>query len=117
MHPPLDRPHPDCQEQIEALRHCHDTRSIFKIWACNDIKVQLDMCFRREKAELLKAINKDMHERRKEEDDAYADALGHKMSFEQYLQQDKHDQAELKKSAQRKPDEYQEHTSTRGMPT
>lgn len=75
------------------------------------------MCFRREKAELLKVINKDMHERRKEEDDAYADALGHKMSFEEYLQQDKHYQAELKKFGQRNPNEYQEHSSTRGMPT
>ena len=84
MHPPLDRPHPDCQKEIEALRHCQNTRSVFKIWACNHVKYQLDNCLRLEKERLLKVINKVMHERRKEEDDAYADAVGHKMSFEEY---------------------------------
>ena len=88
MHPPLDRPHPDCQDEIEALRHCHETRSTFKIWACNEIKHKLDLCFKAEKAKLLKVINKDMHERRKQEDEAYADAAGHQLSFEEYLKQD-----------------------------
>lgn len=117
MHPPLDRPHPDCQEHIEALRHCHDTRSIFKIWACNEIKVLLDTCFRREKADFLKEINKDMDEKRREEDEAFADAMGHKMTFEQYLSQDKEYQAELRKAANRKPDQYQETSSGRGAAT
>ncbi len=32
MHPPLDRPHPDCQEAIDSLRHCHATNSKLKFW-------------------------------------------------------------------------------------
>ena len=27
MHPPLDRPHPDCQDEINNLHHCHATTS------------------------------------------------------------------------------------------
>jgi hypothetical protein len=49
---------------------------------------KLDLCFKAEKAKLLKVINKDMHEKRKEEDEAYADAVGHQLSFEEYLNQD-----------------------------
>lgn len=116
MHPPLDRPHPDCQDEIEALRHCHETRSVFKIWACNEIKHKLDLCFKAEKAKLLKAINKDMHEKRKQEDEAYADAVGHLLSFEEYLNQDPNYLRELKKSEQRDPNQFQKR-STPGMPT
>jgi hypothetical protein len=31
MHPPLDRPHPDCQMAIDALRNCQKTRPTFKV--------------------------------------------------------------------------------------
>eukprot|EP00545_Synedropsis_sp_CCMP1620_P004574 CAMPEP_0119019114 /NCGR_PEP_ID=MMETSP1176-20130426/21017_1 /TAXON_ID=265551 /ORGANISM="Synedropsis recta cf, Strain CCMP1620" /LENGTH=92 /DNA_ID=CAMNT_0006973251 /DNA_START=36 /DNA_END=311 /DNA_ORIENTATION=+ len=89
MHPPLDRPHPDCQQAVEDLRDCHDTRSFFRISACNDLKSQLDSCFKAEKVKLLKVLNKNMHEKRKEEEEAWADAAGHKLSFEDYLKADK----------------------------
>jgi hypothetical protein len=73
----------------------------------------MDQCFKAEKVKLLKEINKDMHERRKCEDEAYADAAGHKLSFEDYLQQDKTYLSEKKKSEQRgpNPNQYQERST------
>ena len=61
MHPPLERPHPDCQAAIAALVLCHEERYVAKwVGACNDAKAALDECFRREKeakrdANLVKA--------------------------------------------------------------
>ena len=50
MHPPLDRPHPDCQALIVALNDCHDNNVYAKFWgACNDPKASMDRCFREEK--------------------------------------------------------------------
>jgi COX assembly protein 2 len=114
MHPPLDRPHPECQQEILDLKYCHENRPLLKIWACNDIKLALDKCFKAEKAKLLKAINSDFAERRKREEEAWADAVGHKLSFDEYLKQDKTYQEELRKSMQRNPNEYQD-KSTGGM--
>lgn len=108
MHPPLDRPHPECQNEIEKLRDCQDNRSFFNILACNDFKAAMDKCFKAEKAKLLKSMNKDMHEKRKEEEEAWADAVGHKVSFDEYLKQDKGYQAELEKQKSRSGGIYQE---------
>lgn len=116
MHPPLDRPHPDCQDAIDELRDCHDNRSLLKIWACNELKLKLDSCFRVEKVKLLNEMNKDMHEKRKREEEAWAEAYGHKLSFDEYLKQDKSYQAELQKSQGRDPSSYQQQ-STGGMPS
>jgi len=61
MHPPLERPHPDCQEVIKALVTCHEERYVAKwVGACNEVKAALDLCLRKEKevkrdANLLKA--------------------------------------------------------------
>ena len=50
MHPPLHRPHPDCQEVIHELLNCHDENPYAKFFGvCNDQKRALDQCFRREK--------------------------------------------------------------------
>ena len=50
MHPPLKRPHPDCQSAIVYLESCHITNPYLKfLGACNDAKADLDKCFRREK--------------------------------------------------------------------
>ncbi len=50
MHPPLDRPHPECGECIIALKKCHADNQYAKFWgACNDAKAELDWCFRQEK--------------------------------------------------------------------
>ena len=47
MHPPLDRPHPQCQDVIKALQECHEKHSAAKfLGACNDEKAALDKCFR-----------------------------------------------------------------------
>ncbi|DAZ97211.1 TPA: hypothetical protein N0F65_003842 [Lagenidium giganteum] len=50
MHPPLERPHPDCQEVIHALYECHEENPWGKFMgACNDQKRNLDMCLKKEK--------------------------------------------------------------------
>ena len=61
MHPPLDRPHPDCQDFVEALNKCHKENEWKKFMgACNEPKALMDICFREEKerkrhANMLKA--------------------------------------------------------------
>jgi len=64
MHPPLDRPHPDCQDEIEALRHCHASQSKLKFWACNDAKFAVDRCFKSEKERKLQRLNADFYTER-----------------------------------------------------
>ena len=77
MHPPLHRPHPDCQEvskfasyilsltlslfivfcyqAILDLVQCHDDNKYMKFFgACNDAKVLLDKCFKQEKDRVRK---------------------------------------------------------------
>lgn len=97
MHPPLDRPHPECQDQIRALKECHASRNFFQIFKCNDIKYELDHCFRREKQNLLKSLNKDMHQDRQQEEEAWKEATNQTMSFQEYLQNDKAYQRESQK--------------------
>ena len=89
MHPPLDRPHPDCQSQINDLQTCHATTSRLKFWGCNDIKFALDKCLKEEKARLLEVMNRDYEAKRAAEEDVYQMALGRELSFEDYLKQDK----------------------------
>ncbi|GMH46802.1 hypothetical protein TL16_g12456 [Triparma laevis f. inornata] len=55
MHPPLKRPHPDCQSVIRALEICHSTKPYLKfLGACNDEKASIDICFRNEKQRVRK---------------------------------------------------------------
>ncbi len=89
MHPPLERPHPMCQDQIEALKECHATTSKVRFWACNELKFAMDRCFKKEKQELLKRINADAEEKRKREDEALREAMGRKETFEEFLKTDK----------------------------
>lgn len=57
MHPPLDRPHPDCQEAIQNLKDCHEEHKFAKFFGkCNQFKADLDKCFRQEK-EVKRAAN------------------------------------------------------------
>lgn len=95
MHPPLDRPHPDCQEAIVELRKCQKTRSAFKVWACNELKHRLDDCFKEEKQRILLDMNKDFIERRREEDAEAAISTGRNISFQEYLKKDKEYQKEM----------------------
>mmetsp|Transcript_46579 Transcript_46579/g.68833 ORF Transcript_46579/g.68833 Transcript_46579/m.68833 type:complete len:95 (-) Transcript_46579:293-577(-) len=76
MHPPLNRPHPDCQDAIEALNECHRTNSKIKFWACNDTKYELDRCFKKEKEDMLKRINSEEFDQTRETEDRYAGRSG-----------------------------------------
>jgi hypothetical protein len=64
MHPPLDRPHPFCQDVITALRACHSENPLSKLFGvCNDQKWALDACFKVEK----EAKRRENHEKAKRE--------------------------------------------------
>jgi len=89
MHPPLDRPHPDCQSEINDLQHCHATKSKLKFWGCNQVKFALDKCLKEEKLRLQDEMNKDYEAKRAAEEDVYQMALGKDVSFEEYLKRDK----------------------------
>jgi hypothetical protein len=78
-----------CQEQINALKECHATSSKLKFWACNEVKFAMDKCFRQEKQVLLKSLNSDFDDKRKREDDAFQEAMGHTQTFEDFLKTDK----------------------------
>ncbi|CAJ1914608.1 unnamed protein product [Cylindrotheca closterium] len=95
MHPPLDRPHPDCQEAIDELRNCQKTRSRIKVWACNELKHRLDDCFKEEKQKILLDMNKGFAERRLLEDEQAAKSTGKNMTFQEYLKKDKEYQKEI----------------------
>ena len=115
MHPPLDRPHPDCQEAIEKLRHCHSTNSKWKFWACNELKFQLDICFRDEKQRMLKQMNKNFEKDRKEEEEQFAACRpatapggqsgsdgGSSMTYQDFLANDPTYQKELEQAKRQK---------------
>mmetsp|Transcript_26330 Transcript_26330/g.63183 ORF Transcript_26330/g.63183 Transcript_26330/m.63183 type:complete len:107 (-) Transcript_26330:1334-1654(-) len=89
MHPPLDRPHPDCQSEINDLHHCHATKSKLNLWGCNEIKFALDRCLKEEKQRLLVEMNRDQEAKRAAEEDVYRMAMGKDVSFEEYLKKDK----------------------------
>lgn len=58
MHPPLERPHPKCQDAIHALNVCHAEKfSKILFWKCNEVKYELDRCFKEEKKEMLTKVN------------------------------------------------------------
>jgi COX assembly mitochondrial protein 2 len=91
MHPPLDRPHPDCMEIIQALKSCHVNNTISKYFGvCNDTKFALDKCFKAEKYRLLSEMNaKELPQFHKEQAEFIKKAFGQSMTFQEYLQQDK----------------------------
>ena len=58
MHPPLSlHRNPLCEEQIKALEACHVKSGYFgrAIGTCNDVKQELDKCFRWQKKTTRKA--------------------------------------------------------------
>ena len=101
MHPPLDRPHPDCQQEIDELKECHADPWKKYTGGCNHLKVALDKCFKREKERLLNEMNKDLNERKQREQEIIAEAFGKTQTFAEYLEQDKEYQSELKKKQER----------------
>ncbi|CAM6017358.1 unnamed protein product [Sphagnum balticum] len=56
MHPPLTlHKHPACALIIENFKKCHEDHPFQKFFGvCNDLKIELDRCFREEKAEKRK---------------------------------------------------------------
>ncbi|KAG7371015.1 cytochrome c oxidase biogenesis protein Cmc1 like protein [Nitzschia inconspicua] len=97
MHPPLDRPHPDCQPEIDALRHCHATESKLKFWACNEIKSNLDECFKQEKKRMLQQLNANLEETKNIEQAQAALAFDRKETFQEFLAKDKEYQKDLER--------------------
>lgn len=52
MHPPLHRDHPRCSDIVQLLINCHEEHKLGKfVGACNDVKAEMDWCFRAEKEE------------------------------------------------------------------
>ena len=102
MHPPLDRPHPMCQEEIKAFQACHETTSKLKFWGCNEVKFAMDRCLKKEKKALLEKMNVDLEEKRKREDEAFQEAMGHTQSFEEFLKTDKTYLEEMKRAREGK---------------
>eukprot|EP01031_Cornospumella_fuschlensis_P029947 gene29946-36168_t len=50
MHPPLYRPHPQCEQFVLELVKCHEEHKIGKWFgSCNEAKSALDRCFKDEK--------------------------------------------------------------------
>lgn len=97
MHPPLDRPHPDCHEVIQELKDCHaDTWKKFT-GGCNDIKTRLDICLREEKKRLLDELNKELPQRKLRQEEVIKQAFGKTMTFSEYLEKDKEYQEEVKR--------------------
>jgi COX assembly mitochondrial protein 2 len=88
MHPPLDRPHPDCQLEIEGLRTCHATESKLKFWACNEVKANLDRCFKLEKEDMLRRMNANLQQSRNEEHAQASLAVGRTQTFQEFLATD-----------------------------
>lgn len=100
MHPPLERPHPKCQEIIEALNLCHAQKySKIIFWKCNETKYQLDKCFKEEKQEMLQRMQQQeaLDDVRKEEDAALR-----KEPFEEFLKRDEDYQRIAREQRQRK---------------
>lgn len=89
MHPPLDRPHPDCESVILSLKECHSNTWKKFTGSCNNAKLELDNCFKAEKKRLLDEMNKDLSERKKIHEEMVKMAFGKSMTFTEYLKQDK----------------------------
>jgi COX assembly mitochondrial protein 2 len=97
MHPPLDRPHPDCQDVIKAYKACN-----LDFWkkytgGCKTAKVELDQCFRAEKKRLLDEMDKDLKQRKEQEEEMIKEAFGRSMTFSEYLKKDQEKRAAASK--------------------
>lgn len=100
MHPPLDRPHPDCEDVIAALKACHlDTWKKYT-GGCNAIKRALDNCFKLEKERLLADLTKDLPAERKHAEDVVKTAFGKEETFAEFLARDKDYQKALRDKKQ-----------------
>lgn len=99
MHPPLDRPHPDCEDVIAALKACHESTWQKYTGGCNSIKRALDACFKMEKDRLLRDLTRDLPEERRQAEEIIQQAFGKKETFQEYLQRDADYQKALRDKA------------------
>jgi COX assembly mitochondrial protein 2 len=103
MHPPLDRPHPDCQEEILALKSCHADGWKKFYGACNKMKVAVDQCFKKEKDRLLVLMNQDFSQERQQHEQLIKVGFSKKETFQEYLQKDAEYQQALRNKKQESP--------------
>jgi COX assembly protein 2 len=89
MHPPLDRPHPDCSEVIEELRECHESSLRKYTGQCNEVKRRLDLCLKAEKTRIQDELNRELPDRQKRQEEIIKRAFGKDLTFSEYLQKDK----------------------------
>jgi COX assembly mitochondrial protein 2 len=101
MHPPLDRPHPDCQDVIAALHECHKHMWKKYTGGCNETKLSLDHCLKLEKERLMNERNKDLPERRLQQEEMIKQAFEKKETLQEYLEKDRDYVAEMEKKRQR----------------
>ena len=99
MHPPLDRPHPDCGDEIQALKDCHNNSWKKFTGGCTDIKVIMDKCLKAEKKRLLDEMNQGLEKHKKDEQELIRKAFGKTETFEEYLAKDKKYQEEIRKKS------------------
>jgi COX assembly protein 2 len=61
MHPPLTlHKHPACALIIENFKKCHEDHPVQKFFGvCNDLKIELDRCFREEVGSLSLFVLRD----------------------------------------------------------
>ena len=101
MHPPLDRPHPDCSDEIQNLKDCHADGWKKYIGGCNEMKTVLDNCLKAEKSRLLEEMNKNLTEHAVQREDIVKQAFGKSMTFTEFLDKDKDYRKEIEKKQQR----------------
>jgi COX assembly mitochondrial protein 2 len=73
------------------LKDCHTTKTVTKyMGACNDIKFAMDNCLKAEKKRLLAESNAGLPEYYQvEQAHIIKEAFGQKLTFQEYLKQDK----------------------------
>lgn len=113
MHPPLDRPHPDCEDEVQQLKHCHATSGWAKYaGVCNPYKTAVDQCFRMEKARLMKEMAKELPGRKVRQEAIVQRAFGKQESFSEFLQKDPEYLAATKAKANMEQQSTQSEQST-----
>jgi len=88
MHPPLNRPHPDCNDVIQDLKICHESFLNKISGQCNTYKFRLDACLKEEKKRLLAEMNKDLPQHISHQEEIIKQAFGKQQTFSEYLAQD-----------------------------
>jgi COX assembly protein 2 len=108
MHPPLDRPHPDCNDVIQELRECHESSLRKYTGQCNQVKYRLDRCLKAEKRRIQDELNRELPDRQRRQEEIIKRAFGKDITFSEYLQKDEDYQREVRIKEER--NQRQKHT-------